>query len=155
VNVWTDSFVSGHGTVARSCEPHNKTSFTIKGGKFLEYEHLNEDFALYSLLLRSRAQSPVEWWFDSRQKHEFSLLQTVQSRWLLGPIHPPIQLGIGSLALGIKRSRVTLTTCRCTDLYFSPNFVRVIKSRMRWARNVARMGERRGVYRVSVGKTEG
>ena len=26
---------------------------------------------------------------------------------------------------------------------------------MRWAKNVTRMGERRGVYRVSVGKPEG
>jgi len=42
------------------------------------------------------------------------------------------------------------------DLYCSPNFVRVIKSRrMIWAGHVARMGERRVVYRVLVGKTEG
>ena len=42
------------------------------------------------------------------------------------------------------------------DLYFSPNTVRVIKSRrMRWKGHVARMGERRGVYRVFVGKSEG
>jgi len=39
------------------------------------------------------------------------------------------------------------------DLYYSPNIGRVMKSRgMRWARHVARMGERKGVYRVSVGK---
>ena len=38
------------------------------------------------------------------------------------------------------------------DLYCSPNIVRVIKSRKRWAGNVARMGERRGVYRVLVGE---
>jgi hypothetical protein len=37
-----------------------------------------------------------------------------------------------------------------------PNIVSVIKSRrMRWVGHVARMGKRRGVYRVLVGKTEG
>jgi hypothetical protein len=41
------------------------------------------------------------------------------------------------------------------DLYPSPNIVRVIKWRMRWAGHVACMGEWRGVYRVSVGKPAG
>ena len=42
------------------------------------------------------------------------------------------------------------------DLYCSPNIYRVIKSRrIRWAGHLARMGERRGVYKVLVGKPEG
>jgi hypothetical protein len=42
------------------------------------------------------------------------------------------------------------------DLCASPNIVRVIKSRrMRWAGHVVRLGKRRGLYWVLVGKPEG
>ena len=40
-------------------------------------------------------------------------------------------------------------------MYSSLNTLRVIKSRFRWMEHVARMGEKRGVYRVLVGKPEG
>jgi hypothetical protein len=60
-----------------------------------------------------------------------------------------------------KRDEVTrelskLHNEKLNDLYSSPNIVWVIKSRrMRWVGHVTRMGERRGIYRVSVGKPEG
>jgi hypothetical protein len=58
-----------------------------------------------------------------------------------------------------KRDEVTgkwrrLHNEELNDLYSSPNIFRVIKSRMRWASNVAHIGERRGVYRVFEGKSE-
>ena len=50
----------------------------------------------------------------------------------------------------------TLHNEELNDLYSAPNIVQMIKSRrMRWAGYVARMGERRGVYGVLVGKPEG
>jgi hypothetical protein len=65
-----------------------------------------------------------------------------------------------SRVLGPKRDEVTgewrkLHNEELNDLYPLPNIVRVVKSRhMRWAGQVARMGEDRGVHRVLVKKPE-
>ena len=48
-----------------------------------------------------------------------------------------------------------LLTEELTDMCYSPINVRVTKLRRRWSGHVARMGERRGVYRILVGKPEG
>jgi hypothetical protein len=65
------------------------------------------------------------------------------------------------IIFGPKRDEVTgewikLHKEELNDPYCEPNIFWVIKSRrMRWAGHVVRMGERRGVYRVLVGKPEG
>jgi hypothetical protein len=58
-------------------------------------------------------------------------------------------------SVSINKVKITRHNEKPNDMY-SPNIVRLIKSRRRrWAGNVARVGERRGAYRVSVGKPEG
>jgi hypothetical protein len=84
------------------------------------------------------------WSLTLREEHRLRVFENRVLRRIFGP----------------KRDEVTgewrrLHNEELNDLHFSPN-IRVIKSRrMRWAGHVARMGQRRGAYRILVGSPEG
>ena len=85
------------------------------------------------------------WSLTLRKEHRLRVFENRVLRRIFGP----------------KRDEVTrewrkLHNEELNDLYSSPNVVRVIKSRrMKWAGQVARMVEGRGVHKVLVGKPEG
>jgi len=89
-------------------------------------------------------QSCETWSHTLREQGRLRVFENTMLRSIFGP----------------KRNKLTeewrkLNTEKLYDLYSSPNTLRVIKSRrMRWVGYVARMGERRGVYRHLVGQPE-
>jgi len=85
------------------------------------------------------------WSLTLREERRLKLFENRVSRRIFGP----------------KRDEVTgewrrLHNEELNDLYYSTSIVRVIKSRrIRWAGYVERIGERRGVSKVLLGKLEG
>jgi hypothetical protein len=57
---------------------------------------------------------------------------------------------------GVTEGRRKLHNEELHNLYSLPSVIRIIKSRrMKWAGHLARIGEKRKVYRLLVGKPEG
>jgi hypothetical protein len=84
------------------------------------------------------------WSLSLREEHRLRVFENIMLRRIFGPKREE------------DGSWIKLHNDELHSLYSSPNVVRVIKSRrMRWAEQVARMAEWRGVYRVLVGRPEG
>jgi hypothetical protein len=89
--------------------------------------------------------SVLLWSLTVREEHKLRVSENKVLRRTFGP----------------KRDRVTggwrkLHNKELHNLYSSRSIIRIIKSRrMRWGEHVARLGEKRNVYRLLVGKPEG
>jgi len=105
--------------------------------------HKNSKIKIYRIIILPAVLYGCETWsLTLREEPRLTVFENRALRRIFGPKGDEVK-GEWKILHNEERN----------DLYYSPNIVRVIKSRrMRWVRHVARMAEERGVYRVLVGK---
>jgi hypothetical protein len=82
------------------------------------------------------------WSLTIREEHKLRVFENRVLRRIFGPKRDGVMGGWRKLHI--------------EELYYLSSIIRIMKSRrMRWVGHVARMGEKRNVYRLSVGKPEG
>jgi hypothetical protein len=84
------------------------------------------------------------WSLTLREEHKLRVFENRVLRRIFGPKRDEV-----------KGEWNKLHNKELRDLYSSPSIIRIMRSRrMRWAGHAARMGEKRNVYRLLVGKPE-
>jgi hypothetical protein len=118
-------------------------SFSPKS--FVFPSHKKQQIKIYKTVIMTVVLYGCETWsLTLREEHRLRVFENRVLRRIFGPIRDE------------DESWRKLHNDELHNLYSSPNIVTVIKPRrMRWARDVARIGEGRGVYRVLVGRPKG
>jgi hypothetical protein len=95
------------------------------------------------------------WSLTIREEHKLRMFENRVLRRIFGPNRAGVTEGVKSC---ITRSFIISTLHHNEELhnlYSSPSIIRIIKSRrIRWARHVERIGEKRNVYRLLAGKPD-
>jgi hypothetical protein len=89
------------------------------------------------------------WSLTLREEHKLRVFENRVLRRIFGPKRDGVMGG------WIKLHNEELHNEELHNLYSSSGIIRTIKSRRRWVGHVARMGEKRNLYRLLVGKPEG
>jgi hypothetical protein len=82
------------------------------------------------------------WYLTVREEHKLKVFENREVRRIFGPKRD-----------GVMGGWRKLHNEKLHNLYSSPSMIRIIKSRRKgWTGHVGRMGEKRNVYRLLVGK---